>query len=57
MILLKHDYTQGVHIKSKLLIHIKSSETFAIQLDESTELIYIAQLMVFVKYQYNLQIY
>lgn len=47
----------GDHIKSQLLIQIKNSDTFAIQLDESTDLTNNAQLMVFVRYQYNLQIH
>ncbi|KAL4126413.1 hypothetical protein QTP88_010635 [Uroleucon formosanum] len=37
----------GDHIKSQLLIQIKNSDTFAIQLDESTDLTNNAQLMVF----------
>jgi len=40
----------GNHIKSQLLIKIKSNYTFAIQLDESTDLTNNAQLMVFMKY-------
>jgi len=46
----------GDYINSQLLIKIKSCDTFAIQLDELTDLTNNAQLMVFVRYQYNLQI-
>ncbi|XP_022182264.1 zinc finger MYM-type protein 6-like, partial [Myzus persicae] len=49
------DY-MGDYMKSQLLIQIKNSDTFAIQLDESTDLTNNAQLMVFVRYQYNLEI-
>ncbi|KAL4153892.1 hypothetical protein QTP88_001725 [Uroleucon formosanum] len=45
----------GDYMKSQLLIQIKSSNTFAIQLDESTDLTNNAQLMIFVRYQYNLK--
>jgi len=44
------------YIKSQLLVQIKSSDTFSIQLDESTVLTNNSQLMVFVRYQYNLEI-
>ncbi|XP_025201853.1 protein FAM200A-like [Melanaphis sacchari] len=46
----------GDYMKLQLLIKIKSSDTFAIQLDESTDLTNNAQLMLFVRYQYNLKI-
>lgn len=49
------DY-MGDYMKTQLLIQIKSSDTFAIQLDEWTDLTNNAQLMVFVRYQYNLEI-
>jgi hypothetical protein len=47
----------GDNIKPQLIHRIKQSNTFAVQLDESTGIANYVQLMVFVIYQYNFQIH
>ena len=47
----------GNNIKNQLLLRIKQGNTFAIQLDESTDNTNKANLMIFVRYQYDLQLH